>query len=159
MIGGHPAVKYVGTTSISYPVDLMNKVRKALNVPGPTFLHMLTPCPKGWKFDEKLTLEMGRLAVETGMWTLYEWENGAYKYSHIPKKYKPVREYMRLQGRFSHLKEEHIARMQAFVDEKIQKIKATVASTPTLAPKTKVTASCPPTRPARTPVPTPKVGP
>jgi len=67
---------------------------------------------------------MGRLAVETGMWSLYEWENGVYKYSHIPKKYQPVSEYMKYQGRFSHLKEEHIARMQAFVDEKIRKVKA-----------------------------------
>ena len=47
----------------------MNKVRKGLNEDGPSFLHMLAPCPKGWKFDEKLSLEMGRLAVETGMWT------------------------------------------------------------------------------------------
>ncbi|MDP2873049.1 MAG: thiamine pyrophosphate-dependent enzyme, partial [Bacillota bacterium] len=107
---GHPAVKYLAAASIAFPVDLMNKVRKALNVDGPTFLHMLAPCPKGWKFDEKLTLEMGRLAVETGMWTLYEWENGVYKYSHIPKKYKSVSEYMKFQGRFSHLKEEHLAK-------------------------------------------------
>jgi len=102
----------------------MNKVRKALNYDGPTFLHMLSPCPKGWKFDEKLTLEMGRLAVETGMWTLYEWENGEYKLSHVPKKYKPVGEYMKHQGRFAHLKEEHIAKMQAFVDEKVERLKA-----------------------------------
>jgi len=81
VIGGHPAVKYVATTCVSYPLDLMNKVRKALNYDGPTFLHMLGPCPKGWKFDEKLTLDMGRLAVETGMWTLYGWENGVHKRS------------------------------------------------------------------------------
>jgi pyruvate ferredoxin oxidoreductase beta subunit/oxalate oxidoreductase subunit beta len=135
VIGGHPAVKYVATTCVSYPLDLMNKVRKALNVDGPTFLHMLAPCPKGWKFDEKLTLEMGRLAVETGMWRLYEWENGEYKYSHIPKKYQPVSEYMKYQGRFTHLKEEHIAKMQAFVDEKIQKIKAIAVEAPVPTPK------------------------
>jgi len=49
VIGGHPAVKYVATTCITYPLDLMNKVRKALNYDGPSFLHMLAPCPKGWK--------------------------------------------------------------------------------------------------------------
>jgi pyruvate ferredoxin oxidoreductase beta subunit/oxalate oxidoreductase subunit beta len=135
VIGGHPAVKYVATTCVSYPLDLMNKVRKALNYDGPTFLHMLAPCPKGWKFDEKLTLEMGRLAVETGMWTLYEWENGQYKYTRIPKKYKPVGEYMKFQGRFSHLKEEHIAKMQAFVDEKIKRIKAIAVEAPIPTPK------------------------
>lgn len=115
----------------------MNKVRKTLNVDGPTFLHMLAPCPKGWKFDEKLILEMGRLAVETGMWTLYEWEKGEYKYSHIPKKYKPASEYMKYQGRFTHLKEEHIAKMQAFVDQKIQRIKAIEARPVIPVPKSK----------------------
>ena len=62
------------------------------------------------------------------MWTLYEWENGQYKYSR--KKYAPVGEYMKYQGRFSHLKAEHIAKMQAFVDEKIQKIKAIAVEAP-----------------------------
>jgi pyruvate ferredoxin oxidoreductase beta subunit/oxalate oxidoreductase subunit beta len=80
---------------------------------------------------------MGRLAVETGLWTLYEWENGVYKYSHLPKKYKPVSEYMKYQGRFTHLKEEHIAKMQAFVDEKIQRIKAVAVQAPIRTPKQK----------------------
>ena len=90
VIGGHPAVKYVATTTVAHPLDLVNKVRKALSVEGPTFLHMLAPCPKGWKFDEKLTREMARLAVETGMWSLFEWENGVYKYQNVPKTYKPI---------------------------------------------------------------------
>ena len=80
---------------------------------------------------------MGRLAVETGMWTLYEWENGVYKYQNLPKKYKPVSEYMKYQGRFTHLKEEHIAKMQAFVDEKIQRIKAIAVEAPIPTPKAK----------------------
>jgi pyruvate ferredoxin oxidoreductase beta subunit/oxalate oxidoreductase subunit beta len=71
------------------------------------------------------------------MWTLYEWENGVYKYQNLPKKYKPVSEYMKYQGRFSHLKEEHIAKMQAFVDEKIQRIKAIAVEAPIPTPKAK----------------------
>ena len=110
VIGGHPAVKYVATASIAYPVDLINKVRKALNVVGPTFLHIHAPCPKGWKFDESKTVELARLAIETGMWNMYEWENGEYRYQFRPKKYKPVGEYMKLQGRFAHLTEAHIAK-------------------------------------------------
>lgn len=120
VIGGHPAVKYVATASIAYPVDLINKVRKALNVVGPTFLHIHAPCPKGWKFDEAKTVELARLAIETGMWNMYEWENGEYRYQFRPKKYKPVGEYMKLQGRFAHLTEAHIAKMQAFVDAKVK---------------------------------------
>ena len=122
VIGGHPAVKYVATATVAYPLDLMNKVRKALSKPGPSFLHILAPCPKGWLFDEKLMPEMAKLAVETGMWSMYEWEDGVYKYTHVPKKYKPVGDYMKLQGRFAHLKPEHIAKMQAFVDEKIKQV-------------------------------------
>jgi pyruvate ferredoxin oxidoreductase beta subunit/oxalate oxidoreductase subunit beta len=120
VIGGHPAVKYVATASVAYPVDLINKVRKALNVVGPTFIHIHAPCPKGWKFDEAKTVEMARLAIETGMWNMYEWENGEFKYQFRPKKYKPVKEYMKLQGRFAHLEEAHIAKMQAFVDARIK---------------------------------------
>ena len=120
VIGGHPAVKYVATASVAYPVDLMNKVRKALNVVGPTFLHIHAPCPKGWKFDESKTVEIAKLAVATGMWNLYEWENGEYKYQHRPKEFKPVRDYMKLQKRFAHLTEAHIAKMQAFIDAKVK---------------------------------------
>ena len=120
VIGGHPAVKYVATASVAYPVDLINKVRKALNVVGPTFLHIHSPCPKGWKFDASKTIEVARLAIETGMWNMYEWESGEYRYQFRPKKYKPVREYLKLQGRFTHLSDAHIAKLQAFVDAKVK---------------------------------------
>jgi pyruvate ferredoxin oxidoreductase beta subunit/oxalate oxidoreductase subunit beta len=120
VIGGHPAVKYVATASVAYPVDLMNKVRKALNVKGPTFLHIQAPCPKGWKFDASQTIALAKLAVQCGMWNMYEWENGEYKYSHVPKNRAPVREYLKLQGRFAHMTEAHIAKMQAFIDAKVK---------------------------------------
>ncbi|GBE14429.1 MAG TPA: pyruvate ferredoxin oxidoreductase [Proteobacteria bacterium] len=120
VIGGHPAVKYVATASLAYPVDLINKVRKALNYKGPTFLHIHCPCPKGWLFDAKKTVSVAKLAIETGMWVNYEWENGEFKYDHIPKEYKPVKEYMKGQARFAHLKPEHIAKMQAFIDAKLK---------------------------------------
>ena len=71
---------------------------------------------------------------------LYEWEDGVYKYQRIPKTYKPVSEYMKWQGRFSHLKAEHIAKMQAFVDEKIKRIKAVAVEAPVPTPKKKVKA-------------------
>jgi pyruvate ferredoxin oxidoreductase beta subunit/oxalate oxidoreductase subunit beta len=120
VIGGHPAVKYVATASIAYPVDLINKVRKALNVVGPTFLHIHCPCPKGWGFPAEKTVEVARMAIETGMWNMYEWESGVYRYQFKPKKYKPVKEYLKLQQRFAHLQDEHIAKLQAFVDAKIK---------------------------------------
>lgn len=118
--GGHPAVKYGATASISYPVDLMNKVRKGLAFEGPAFLHVQCPCPKGWTFPSDRTIEIGRLAVETGMWFMYELEDGVKKWSILPKKLKPVEEYLGTQGRFRHLKPEHIAKLQAWVNARAQ---------------------------------------
>lgn len=120
VIGGHPAVHYVATASVAYPVDLMNKVRKGLNYQGPVFLHLHAPCPKGWLFNEAKTIEIAKLAIQTGMWVNYEWEKGEYKYQHTPKEYKGVGEYMKHQERFKHLKPEHIAKMQAFIDAKLK---------------------------------------
>ena len=118
--GGHEPVKYGATASVAYPVDLMNKVRKGLAYEGPAFLHVHSPCPKGWTFPSDKTVEIGRLAVETGMWFLYEIENGVKKFNITPKKLKPVDEYLQTQGRFSHLKPEHIAKMQAWVNARAQ---------------------------------------
>ena len=120
VIGGHPAVHYVATASVANPVDLMNKVRKGLKYQGPVFLHLHAPCPKGWLFNEAKTIEIAKLAIQTGMWVNYEWEKGEYKYQHTPKEYKGVGEYMKHQERFKHLKPEHIAKMQAFIDAKLK---------------------------------------
>ncbi|MHB1407595.1 MAG: thiamine pyrophosphate-dependent enzyme, partial [Desulfitobacteriaceae bacterium] len=70
MAHGHPELKYLATASLSYPLDLMNKVRKGLNAEGPAFLYIHAPCPKGWSFPADKTIEMGKLAVETGMFQL-----------------------------------------------------------------------------------------
>jgi pyruvate/2-oxoacid:ferredoxin oxidoreductase beta subunit len=118
--GGHPAVKYAATASVSYPVDLMNKVRKGLAYEGPAFLHVQCPCPKGWTFPSDRTVELGKLAVETGMWFLYEIEDGVKKWSYMPKKLKPVEEYLKTQQRFAHLHPEHIAKMQAWINHRAQ---------------------------------------
>ncbi|HYN14758.1 MAG TPA: thiamine pyrophosphate-dependent enzyme, partial [Terriglobales bacterium] len=72
MIAGHPTCKYVGTISTSYALQAMNCVRRALSIGGPTFIHCLNPCPKGWDFDPILSHELGELAVNTGIWPLYE---------------------------------------------------------------------------------------
>nr|WP_246110746.1 thiamine pyrophosphate-dependent enzyme [Thermosediminibacter litoriperuensis] len=131
---GHPELKYVATASIGWPVDLMNKVRKGLNQKGPAYLHIHAPCPKGWQFPASKTVEMAKLAVETGMFQLYEYENGEYKLSVKIEKRRPVGEYMRLQGRFKHLKPEHIEKMQAFIDARCAEVGLTV---PVVAPTTK----------------------
>ena len=97
---------YVATASTSYPRDFMEKMTKAKSLKGCKVIHIAAPCPTGWKFDPARTIEIGRMAVECGLWYLAEYENAEFKFNYIPKEFKPVDEYFKLQGRFKHLKEE-----------------------------------------------------
>src|SRR3546814_14887686 len=114
---------YVGTVCASYAVEMMNKVRRALTIGGPTFIHSLDPCPKGWDYDPMLSHELGELAIETGIFPLYEVEDGVVKYYGKTKaivdgrKRKPVREYLLRQGRFAHFTEEDLDYFQSTVNE------------------------------------------
>src|SRR5256885_11472884 len=68
MAAGHPECRYVATVGMSYPVLAMNSVRKALSIGGPTFIHSLDPCPKGWDYDPMQSPELGELGVVTRGW-------------------------------------------------------------------------------------------
>jgi len=118
LAAAHPGIKYVATACTSYPFDLINKVRKALDSGRPSLVQMLAPCPKGWAFPPDETVEIGRMAVNTGMWVLWEYENGRFQINVKPTARKPVRDYVLKQGRFSHLrnKEEVLEYMQSTVD-------------------------------------------
>ena len=94
---------YVTTASISYAPDLMKKLKKAAEIEGPTYVHILAPCCTGWGFDSSKTIEIGKLAVETGMWPMYEMENGEVTKVRKIKNRKPVEEYLKVQKRFKHL--------------------------------------------------------
>jgi pyruvate ferredoxin oxidoreductase beta subunit len=114
-------IPYVATASIAYPFDYQGKVRKAKEIQGFRYLHLLSPCPPGWRFDSSLTIEIARLAVETGIWPLFEVLNGKFSLTGISKtlleKRKPIEEYLKLQGRFSELdKKKEIEIMQEAVD-------------------------------------------
>jgi pyruvate ferredoxin oxidoreductase beta subunit len=110
-------IPYAATACISFPDDFLAKARKAASIKGPTYLHVLCPCPTGWRFDSSKTVEIGRLAVLTGMWMLYEIENGKKRLTFKPEKRLPVSEYIKTQGRFRHLTEVEVAEIQKFVDE------------------------------------------
>jgi pyruvate ferredoxin oxidoreductase beta subunit len=71
MAVGHPTCRYVATICMSYGLHGMNSIRKALTIGGPTFIHSLDPCPKGWDYDPIQSHELGELAVQTGVWPLY----------------------------------------------------------------------------------------
>jgi pyruvate ferredoxin oxidoreductase beta subunit/oxalate oxidoreductase subunit beta len=115
----HPSIGYVATACISDPVDLVNKVRKALSSDRPSLVQLLAPCPKGWAFPPEETVEIGRMAINTGMWALWEYEKGRFRITSRPKTRKNIREYVTKQGRFSHLwkNEAALEYMQLSVDE------------------------------------------
>ncbi len=78
-------IPYVATACPSYPFDLMDKVKKGAEIEGPAYVHILSPCPTGWRCQPNLSIELGRLAVETGVFPLYEVINGEYRLSfHSP---------------------------------------------------------------------------
>jgi pyruvate ferredoxin oxidoreductase beta subunit len=115
-------IPYVATACPSYPFDLMEKVKKALAVEGPAYIHILSVCPTGWRCQVDLTIRIGRLAVETGVFPLYEVEEGSYKMSLDLPRLRPVTDYMKLQGRFRHLSEEIIGQIQQRVEEQYNKL-------------------------------------
>jgi len=119
-------IPYVATASVGYPFDLDRKVKKAHSIRGPKYIQILVPCPLGWGFDPSLTIEIARLASETGLFPLYEYENGKLLSVRKIGKRKPVEEYLRHQARFDHLFEteegkEEIAKIQTIADQNIEK--------------------------------------
>ena len=122
-------IPYVATACPSYPFDLVSKVAKGAATQGPAYIHIFSVCPTGWRCPTDSTIQMGRLAVQTGIFPLYEIENGEYKLSVNPPKPKPVQDYLKLQGRFRHLSEETIAEIQNRVDKEYAKLKEKVART------------------------------
>lgn len=96
-------VPYVAQASPHNWRDLTTKAEKAFNADGPAFLNVISPCVPGWKYEPQLTIQMGKLAVETCYWPLYEIEDGQYKVNYKPKQKQPLEAYLKPQGRFKHL--------------------------------------------------------
>jgi pyruvate ferredoxin oxidoreductase beta subunit len=117
-------IPYVATASIAFPADYQRKIKKALDYTGPKYIHVHAPCTTGWRYDTEKTVELAKLAVDTGMWALYEVDRGKFKMTYNPGKLKPVKDYLEPQGRFKHLKEEDIARIQEYVQAQYEKLLA-----------------------------------
>lgn len=116
-------VPYIATASVAYPEDMVKKFKKAREIKGTRFIHVLAPCPAGWKSRPEDSIKLARLAVQTGYFPLFEIENGEKWTLNLKvKERKPIAEYLKLQGRFRHLKEEEIAMIQKEVDERWAKI-------------------------------------
>jgi 2-oxoisovalerate ferredoxin oxidoreductase beta subunit len=139
---------YAATLNPAFPEDFVRKAQKAKSAPGPRFLHILAPCPPGWKFSSEEMIELGRLATETGVFPLYEVENGVYRITRKGGALKPIEEYIRPQGRFRHWTEDEVRELGGEVRagwERLQRLeRETAPAAPTVAPA----RATPPTPPA-----------
>jgi len=96
-------VDYAATACVAYWNDYITKVRRAAAVKGPAVIHVLAPCPLGWRFETNQTIKLAKLAVQTRYFPLYEVEGGKYKLSMKVPKPVPLEEFLKPQGRFRHL--------------------------------------------------------
>jgi pyruvate ferredoxin oxidoreductase beta subunit len=122
-------VPYVATASIGYVHDFYNKLVRASKIRGFKFISLHAPCPIGWRFDPRYTIRIARLAVETGLWILYEYYDGKIHLSGPsrpymdPSKRKPVEEYLKLQGRFRKIDDELLKSIQEYVEKNWEWVK------------------------------------
>jgi pyruvate ferredoxin oxidoreductase beta subunit len=116
-------IPYVATACPSYPFDLFDKVKRAQAVEGPAYIHVFSVCPTGWRSAPELSVKMGRLAVETGVFPLYEIVNGQYRLSMDISPLRPVVEYTKVQGRFRHLTPDLLEQMQGRVIKSYEELK------------------------------------
>jgi pyruvate ferredoxin oxidoreductase beta subunit len=129
-------IPYVATACPSYPWDLLQKVQKAAMADGPAYVHILSVCPTGWRSLPEDSIELGKLAVQTRIFPLYEVENGDYRFVPKPPKQKPIVDYLKKQGRFRHLTDETIADIQTKIDRDFRRLEYRVRSSKEMAEET-----------------------
>ena len=96
-------IPYVAqSTFLGSMKDLHEKAHRAIYTPGPAFLNVLSPCPRGWRYAAEDIAEITKAAVETCVWPMFEVVEGEYHLTYEPRKKLPVEEFMRKQGRFKH---------------------------------------------------------
>jgi len=119
-------IPYAAQVSPAHWNDLYRKAEKAFSVDGPAFINALAPCPRGWRYDSKDTIELCRLAVDTCFWPLYEIVDGKLRITYKPRHKKPLVEFLKVQGRFRHLfqpgNEDLLKELQKDVDKKWEEL-------------------------------------
>ena len=117
-------IPYVASASPAYPMDLYDKVVKAKNIRGTRYLQVNIPCPPGWGFPTEDLIELGKTAVDTGMWVLYELEGTDFRLTGRSRRMvrsgrrKPVEKYVKLQERFSQVTPEQLDYLQIWIDKR-----------------------------------------
>ncbi len=125
-------IVYAATACIAYPIDLHNKIMKALRYKGFKFIHLLSPCPPGWRFETHLTVEVARKAVLSGAWILMEYENRRLRLNPpsstmLKARRIPLEEYLMMQGRFKRAKPELIKKLKEDINRRWEEIKKILA--------------------------------
>ncbi|MBI4233770.1 MAG: pyruvate ferredoxin oxidoreductase [Chloroflexi bacterium] len=96
-------VPFVAQAATHFWKDLMTKVQRAVSVEGPSFINVLAPCTRGWRYEPQDTMRISKLATETCVWPLFEVDQGKWKLNYRPPVKKPITEWLGSQGRFAHL--------------------------------------------------------
>lgn len=122
-------IPYVATAAISHPEDYARKLTKAMAVKdGLAYIHLFSPCPTGWRARTEDTIEICRLAVETNYWPLWEAEHSRFRFTYPMEKPRPIREFTRMMGRFSHLDDQGLEELQGLVNERYKLIASFIRS-------------------------------
>ncbi|MFC1980322.1 thiamine pyrophosphate-dependent enzyme [Chloroflexota bacterium] len=122
-------IPYVATASIGHPEDYAQKLTKALAVKdGMSYIHVLSPCPPGWRARIHSAIEMCKMAVETNYFPLWEAEMGKFRLTYQVNNPQPIQKFTKMMGRFSHLDEDRLSILQEFVDERLALIKSMIRS-------------------------------
>ncbi|PKN67245.1 MAG: 2-ketoisovalerate ferredoxin oxidoreductase [Deltaproteobacteria bacterium HGW-Deltaproteobacteria-12] len=117
-------IAYIATTSPAYPIDLYDKFVKAKRIKGTRYMQIYVPCPPGWGYPPRDTVKMARLAIETGVFVLFEMENGKFRFTGRSRSLAekgnrlPLINYLERQDRFKKMSEEQMHSMQKFIDHK-----------------------------------------
>ncbi len=111
-------IPYVATASVAYPDDFVNKFKKAKEIKGTRFIHILSPCPPGWRIDSAKSIKVARMATQSRIFPLYEVEAGRLSITVKPEKTLSVREYLMSQGRFSQMSEDMVSQVQAHAERR-----------------------------------------
>ncbi len=117
-------IPYAATATVGYMTDFLNKVKKASEIKGTKYIHVIAPCPTGWGVAVNETVDIAREIVDCGLWYLAEYENGEFTLTHDPKEFTDVSAYLRKQGRFRHLTDEDIAVITESRDKKWNRIRS-----------------------------------
>ncbi|TCC24759.1 thiamine pyrophosphate-dependent enzyme [Kribbella speibonae] len=118
-------IPYVATATVADLRDLEHKVTKAMEYHGARYLHVLVPCPLGWRTASDETIRIARLATETGIFPVFEAVDGEVTEVTRIRRRRPVVDYLRPQGRFAHLfgetpRDDVISRIQAEADRTVR---------------------------------------